>query len=88
MMSRIFFSIALFGLVLLAPSSFAKKSVQKASPRFNLSTNVRFDSDTVYGKYQYADEALATVEDEKLMTTLLGVRKDFKDRLQLATKKR
>ncbi len=67
----------------------AKKTKAKATPsNMNLSTNVRFDADSVYGRYAYADEALATVEDEKLLNSLLGVRTDFKDRLQLATKKR
>lgn len=86
-MKTLIFSSLLALTIILAPQSFAKKS-KNAQSRVNLSTNVRFDSDTIYGKYQYADEALATVEDEKLMSTLLGVRKDFKDRLQVATKKR
>lgn len=87
-MIRIFILSLILGLALLVQQSYGKTKVQNENPRVNLSTNVRFDADTVYGRYQYSDEALATVEDEKLMTSLLGVRKDFKDRLQMSTKKR
>ncbi len=48
----------------------------------NLSTDVSFDGTNLYGRYNRADEAIATVEDEKIMGRLLGLRMDFKDRLQ------
>jgi hypothetical protein len=47
-----------------------------------LSTDVRFDDQLVGGKYHYPDEAVATVEDEKVLNDLLGARKDFKDRMR------
>ena len=65
-----------------------KKAAPQTNSRVNLGTDFKFDASSVYGRYQFADEALATVEDEKLMDTLLGVRMDFKDRLQAATKSR
>jgi hypothetical protein len=89
-MIRVITLSLIMSLLLLAQPSQAKQKIKKTKSRSrsSLSTDVRFDSDTVYGKYQFADEALATVEDEKLLTSLLGVRTDFKDRLQLETKKR
>ena len=88
-MIRLFVMSLVASLFVLAIPAQAKAKKAKARPsNLNLSTNVRFDADSVYGRYAYADEALATVEDEKLLNTLLGVRTDFKDRLQLATKKR
>lgn len=69
----------------------ARKEKKKSAPtqqQSALSTDIRFDASTVYGRYQFSDEALATVEDEKLLNNLLGVRMDFKDRLQAATKAR
>ena len=43
---------------------------------------VSFEDLLVQGKYQFADEAVTTVEDDKVLDSLLGVRKDFKDRLK------
>lgn len=51
----------------------------------HLSTNVNFEDQLVNGKYAYPDEAIATVEDDKLLNDLLSVRKDFKDRLKQAS---
>lgn len=53
-----------------------------------LSTDLRFSAMEVTGKYQYADEALALVEDEKGLDDLLGIRSDFKDRLKRETKRK
>jgi hypothetical protein len=46
-----------------------------------LETDVNFSDLTVQGKYQLADEANATVEDDKGLNDLLQPRKHFKDRL-------
>ena len=45
-------------------------------------TEVSFDDLLVQGKYHFSDEAITTVEDDKVLDALLGVRKDFKDRIQ------
>jgi hypothetical protein len=60
------------------------KPVAKASDR-KLETNVKFDDSSLYGKYQVPDEALAKVENEKVLENVLGVRKHFKDRLLTAS---
>ena len=53
-----------------------------------LRTDVVFEGSTVHGRYNYADEAIATVENEKMLNRLLGVRTDFKDRMKNATGQR
>jgi hypothetical protein len=60
-----------------------KKSVQKV--KSNLGTSYVFEDGVVHGKYQYADESVSTVENEKVLNSLLGVRRDFRDRLQEET---
>ncbi len=54
-----------------APTSAAKKS-----------TDMSFDEILVQGKYHFTDEAVTTVEQDKVLDGLLEVRKDFKDRIQ------
>ncbi len=75
-MSRILLLFT-FGLVVAAPSALAAKA--KAKPE--LRTDVKFDDSVLHGQYQVPDEALAKVENEKVLSDLLGVRKHFKDRL-------
>ena len=72
----------------LSSPAFAKKSKVTAPPvKRKLGTNFDFGDMMVRGKYQYPDEALTSVEDEKSLDDLLGVRKHFKDRLsQTATR--
>lgn len=44
-------------------------------------TEVSFEDVLVQGKYHFSDEAVTTVEQDKVLDALLGVRTDFKDRL-------
>ncbi|MBL7556158.1 MAG: hypothetical protein JNM24_10075 [Bdellovibrionaceae bacterium] len=46
-----------------------------------LSTDVRFGDQSVGGKYQLPMEALSVVENEKSIDDLIGVRKNFRDRV-------
>lgn len=46
------------------------------------STEMSFDDVLVQGKYHFSDEAVTTVEEDKVLDGLLGVRKDFKDRMK------
>lgn len=62
------------------------KSKAKASKKANaknskLSRDIVFDGSVVKGKYLSAGEAVSTVESEKTLDNLIGVRTDFKDRL-------
>jgi len=66
----------------------AKKGKTQKTQKETLSTNVEFDPMTVHGRYQYAAEGQAKVEDEKVLYDLLGPRKNFKDRIQQMAKQR
>jgi len=46
------------------------------------STDMSFDELLVQGKYHFTDEAVTTVESDKVLDGLLEVRKDFKDRIE------
>ncbi len=46
-----------------------------------LSRDVVFDGSVVNGKYLASGEAVSTVENEKKLNNLIGMRADFKDRL-------
>lgn len=61
---------------------YAASTNKKTREPAKASTNVSFDELLIQGKYHFSDEAVITVEQDKLLDALLGVRKDFKDRLQ------
>ncbi|RYZ65791.1 MAG: hypothetical protein EOP09_13720 [Proteobacteria bacterium] len=44
-----------------------------------------FEDLLVQGKYHFSDEAVTTVEEDKVLDSLIGVRSDFKDRLKSST---
>ncbi len=46
------------------------------------STNFNFDELLIQGEYHFSDEITTTVEQDKVLDALLGVRKDFKDRMK------
>jgi hypothetical protein len=46
-----------------------------------LSTDIKFDGQTVGGKIQAPFESLTEVENEKLIDQLIGARKNFNDRI-------
>ncbi len=45
-------------------------------------TEHTFDELLVQGKYHFSDEAVTTVEQDKVLDALIGVRTDFKDRIE------
>ena len=45
-----------------------------------LGTSFSFDAASIRGKYNMAGQGIASVENEKVMDDLLGLRKQFKDR--------
>lgn len=79
MKTLIFILVLIFCLNSFANSTHAKKPSKKSA--LKLQTEVDFSDLLVNGKYQYADQAVASVEDEKGLNDLLGIRKHFKDRL-------
>jgi hypothetical protein len=60
-----------------APSSKKKKKT----------TDVSFEEVLVQGKYHFSDEAVTTVEEDKVLDALLGVRTDFSDRIKKSVKR-
>lgn len=56
-----------------APAAAVKKSVSR---------DIRFNGSQVDGKYLSAGESIAEVEGEKEMSSLIGIRKNFRDRLK------
>ena len=49
--------------------------------KLNNQTEISFEDLLIQGKFHFSNEAVVTVEDDKILDSLLGVRKDFKDRL-------
>lgn len=74
---------ALFALVISidARAGERNKAAESKQPKANLKTEHNFSDLMINGKYQYPDEALVKVDDDKLLTDLIGYRKNFKDRL-------
>lgn len=67
---------------------FAVGSLAQGQPTKKLETNANFEDLLIQGKYQFSDEAITTVEEDKVLDSLLGVRKDFRDRLERSSVKR
>ena len=66
---------------LIASVAHAAESIDAAEKK-KKTTDVSFDDVLVQGKYHFSDEAVTTVEGDKVLDALLGVRTDFKDRLK------
>ncbi|MNL87360.1 hypothetical protein D3C87_2164760 [compost metagenome] len=43
---------------------------------------MNFEDLLVGGQYHFNDEAVTTVEEDKVLNSLIGVRGDFKDRMK------
>jgi uncharacterized membrane protein YciS (DUF1049 family) len=68
---RLILIVILFGFSLTAQAAKKEKS-----------TNFNFDELLIQGEYHFSDEITTTVEQDKVLDALLGVRKDFKDRMK------
>lgn len=73
-------------LVSIFAGLFAYSATQKAAAAPKTSnTEHNFEDMLVQGKFHFSDEAVTTVEEDKVLDSLIGVRKDFKDRLLMST---
>lgn len=63
-----------------APEALASQPANGAAKK--KTTDVSFEDVLVQGKYHFSDEAVTTVEQDKILDALLGIRTDFKDRLK------
>jgi hypothetical protein len=71
------------GTVVIGASVHAAPETSAAAAKpTKKTTDVSFDDVLVQGKYHFSDEAVTTVENDKVLDALLGVRTDFKDRLK------
>jgi hypothetical protein len=73
------FAILYFATIFVAQDAF---SATKSPAKKKLSTSVDFNDRTVGGKYMYSTESITTVENDKSLDDLIGVRKNFKDRIE------
>lgn len=65
--------------------SSSENAVVSGSANNNLiktETSHNFDDILVQGQYHFSNEAVTTVEEDKVLDALIGVRSDFKDRLE------
>lgn len=73
--------ILIIGLFVLNSFAADKKSPQKTMDAKSQNEH-SFEDLLVQGKYHFSDEAVTTVEDDKVLDSLIGVRSDFKDRIK------
>lgn len=68
--------------LLVSSASFAeKKSTAEDKGQAKTEMSHNFEDLLVQGKYHFTDEAVSTVEEDKVLDSLLGLRADFKDRM-------
>lgn len=67
-----------------APAWASESPAEPAARQKPASTQTEhsFDELLVQGKYHFSDESVTTVEEDKVLDALIGVRADFKDRLE------
>ncbi len=75
-------SLLVLTLSFAAAVSAADEASESAGASKKKTTDVSFEDVLVNGKYHFSDEAVTTVENDKVLDALLGVRTDFKDRLK------
>ncbi len=72
----------LFLVLVTGSASFAdKKSTSENQGQAKTEMSHNFEDLLVQGKYHFTDEAVSTVEEDKVLDSLLGLRADFKDRM-------
>lgn len=57
-------------------------AAKAATPAKTEKTEHNFEDLLVQGKYHFSDEAVTTVEEDKVLDSLLGIRTDFKDKIE------
>jgi|GEM_PF-1447769 hypothetical protein len=72
----------LMALLFMASIAGAAPSATPASTPKKGSQEMNFEDLLVSGQYHFSDEAVTTVEEDKVLNSLIGVRADFKDRMK------
>ena len=73
--------------LLMVPWTLNGAPKKNKSSKKKMSKEVSFDEILVQGKHHFSDEAVVTVEQDKVLDALLEVRKDFKDRIKKSAKR-
>lgn len=68
--------VILIGMLVSTPAAFS------ADKKDSLKKDLSFDEILIKGKHHFNDEAVITVEEDKVLNGLLEVKKDFKDRMK------
>ncbi len=76
-----------FSTLVWTSPAFAAPQSESTKPKTKDSREVSFDEILVQGKHHFSDEAVVTVEQDKVLDALLEVRKDFKDRIKKSAKR-
>lgn len=61
---------------------FSSLLAQSAPAQNQKSKEMSFEEILIQGKYQFSDEAVTTVEQDKVLEGLIGLKKDFKERME------
>lgn len=71
-------------LALLPLSSIAEETLSKEAKNRteSISTEHSFEDLLVQGQYHFSDQSVMTVDEDKVLNALIGVRQDFKDRIE------
>ena len=73
---------ALLFFILIALNAYSADKKAPAKMDAKSQNEHSFEDLLVQGKYHFSDEAVTTVEDDKVLDSLIGVRSDFKDRIK------
>ena len=74
--------ILTIALLFMASLAGAAPSAASSAPAKKESQEMNFEDLLVSGQYHFSDEAVTTVEEDKVLNSLIGVRTDFKDRMK------
>jgi hypothetical protein len=80
-------TVLLGSMIGLGSAAVAAPKAEEAKKK-DSQTNHNFEDLLIQGKYHFSDEAVTTVEEDKVLDSLIGVRSDFKDRLKKSTARR
>ena len=80
-------SFIVFGFMLIGALSQAAPKAESKATKKKVSKEISFDEILIQGKHHFSDEAVVTVEQDKVLDALLQVRKDFKDRIRKSAKR-
>jgi len=69
-------------LLFMASIAGAAPTAAPADKNPKSAQDMSFEDLLVSGQYHFSDEAVTTVEEDKVLNSLIGVRSDFKDRMK------